>query len=129
MKVEGNGDESRIFTVSRGIKQGWCILSPQLFNICAEYMIRCTMEWQGGISISERKSNNLCFADGTIWLPVVKSSSFWNILKLLVIHMACRSTSVKQKWWWSIVKYTWMVWPFKESCNCNWFCVLVFTTQ
>ena len=44
-----------------------CILSPCLFNLCAEYIIRNAEldEAQAGIKIAGRSINNLRYADDT----------------------------------------------------------------
>ena len=54
------------FQTERGVHQG-CILSPCLFNLHAEYIIRNTElnEAQAGIKISGRNINNLRYADDT----------------------------------------------------------------
>ena len=48
------------FKIGKGVCQG-CILSPCLFNLYAEYIMRNTGldESQGGIKIAERNINNL----------------------------------------------------------------------
>ena len=53
------------FIIGKGVCQG-CILSPYLFNLCAEYMMQnATLEdSQAGIMISRRNINNLKYADG-----------------------------------------------------------------
>ncbi|CAG9125439.1 unnamed protein product [Plutella xylostella] len=49
----------------RGVRQG-CILSPKLFNIYGEHIVRAALEgWEGGLSIGGRKINNLRYADDT----------------------------------------------------------------
>ena len=55
------------FQVRKGLRQGW-ILSPCLFNLYAEYIMKNSGldEAQGGIKISERNINNLGYTDGTI---------------------------------------------------------------
>ena len=51
--------------IGKGVCQG-CILSPCLFNFCAEYIMRNTgLEAQAGIKIAERSINNLRYADDT----------------------------------------------------------------
>ena len=54
------------FQTRKGIHQGW-ILSPCLFNLYAEYIMRNTglEEAQAGIKIAGRNINNLRFADDT----------------------------------------------------------------
>ena len=54
------------FQIGEGIRQG-CILSPCLFNLYADYIIRNTglEEAQAGIKIAGRNINNLRYADET----------------------------------------------------------------
>ena len=53
------------FQTGKGILQG-CILSPCLFNLHAEYIMRNTgLEAQAGIKIAGRNINNLRYADAT----------------------------------------------------------------
>ena len=54
------------FQIGGGVRQG-CILSPCLFNLYAEYIIRNTglEEAQAGIKIAGRNINNLRYADTT----------------------------------------------------------------
>ena len=53
-------------TGSKGVHQG-CILSPCLFNLHAEYIMRNAglEETQAGIKIAGRNINNLRYADNT----------------------------------------------------------------
>ena len=55
------------FQIGKGLHQG-CILSPCLFNFCAEYIMRNAGldEAQAGIKIAGRNINNLRYADATI---------------------------------------------------------------
>ena len=52
--------------IGKGVRQG-CIVSPCLFNLCAEYIMRNTglEEAQAGIQIARRNINNLRYADDT----------------------------------------------------------------
>ena len=54
------------FQIGKGVCQG-CILSPCLFNLYAEYIVRNTGldEAQAGIKIAGRNINNLRYADDT----------------------------------------------------------------
>ena len=54
------------FQIGKGVRQG-CILSPCLFNLYAEYIMRYTglEEAQAGIKIARRNLNNLRYADDT----------------------------------------------------------------
>ena len=54
------------FQIGKGVRQG-CILSPRLFNLYAEYIMRNAglEEEQAGIKIAGRNINNLRYADDT----------------------------------------------------------------
>ena len=64
-----------LFKIGKGVRQG-CILSPCLFNFCAEYIMRNAGldEAQVGIKISGRNINNFRYADDTT-LMAEKSKS------------------------------------------------------
>ena len=55
------------FQIGKGVCQGY-ILSPCLFNLCAEYIMRSAGlgEAQAGIKIARRNINNLRYADDTL---------------------------------------------------------------
>ena len=64
------------FQIGKGIRQG-CILSPCLFNLYAEYIMRNAglEETQAGIKIARRNINNLRYADDTtLWQKVKRNS-------------------------------------------------------
>ena len=54
------------FQIGKGVYQG-CILSPCLFNLYAEYIMRNAEleEAQAGVKIAGRNINNLRYADDT----------------------------------------------------------------
>ena len=66
------------FQIRKGVRQG-CILSPCLFNLYAEYIMRNVVldEAQAGIKIARRNSNNLIYALeyrlSTLWQKVKKN--------------------------------------------------------
>ena len=61
----GHGTTDR-FQIGKGVRQG-CILSPCLFNLYVEYIIRNAglEEAQAGVKIARRNINNLRYADDT----------------------------------------------------------------
>ena len=61
----GHGTTHR-FQIGKGVRQG-CILSPCLFNLYAEYIMRNAglEEAQAGIKIARRNFNNLRYVDDT----------------------------------------------------------------
>ncbi|CAH2108374.1 unnamed protein product [Euphydryas editha] len=63
--VRVNDAVSGPFGPEKGVRQG-CILSPLLFNIYGEFIMRRALDdWQGGISIGGKKISNLRYADDT----------------------------------------------------------------
>ena len=68
------------FQIGKGVCQG-CILSPCLFNLYAEYIMRNggLEEAQAGIKIARRNSNNLTYADDTTLMAEIEEElkSLW----------------------------------------------------
>ena len=64
--LELNMEQIDWFQTGKGVRQG-CILSPCLFNLHAEYIMRNTglEETHAGITIAGRNINNLRYADDT----------------------------------------------------------------
>ena len=71
------------FQIGKGVCQG-CILSPCLFKVHAEYIMRNTglEEAQAGIKISRRNINNFRYADDTTFMA--KSEEELRILLMKV---------------------------------------------
>ena len=62
--VKVAGTLSQWFCVKKGARQG-CVLSPYLFNILAEMVMRETLDgFQGGLQIGGQMITNLRYADG-----------------------------------------------------------------
>ena len=62
------------FQIGKGVRQG-CILTPCLFNLCAEYIMRNARleEAQAGIKIVGRNINNVRYGDDTTLMAKSKN--------------------------------------------------------
>ena len=62
------------FQIGKGVRQG-CLLSPYLFNLDAEYIMRNAGldEAQAGIKIAGRNMKNFRYADDTTLMQKVKN--------------------------------------------------------
>ena len=69
------------FQIGKGVRQG-CVLSPYLFNLYAEYIMRNARldEAQAGIKIAGRNINNLRYAED----PTLKAESKEELKSLLM---------------------------------------------
>ena len=63
--VPYENDTSEEITIKRYVRQG-CILSPCLFNIYTEYLIRKALDDGKGIHINGKNIKNIRYADDTI---------------------------------------------------------------
>ena len=81
------------FQTGKGVHQG-CILSPCLFNLCAEYIMRNAglEEAQAGIKIAGRNINNLRYAEHTTLMSESKEE-----LKSLLMKVKVESEKVGLK--------------------------------
>ena len=80
------------FQIGKGVHQG-CILSPYLFNLYAEYIMRNAglEEAQAGINIAGRNINNLRNADDT----TIMAESEEELMSLLVkMKEKCEKTGL-----------------------------------
>ena len=92
-----NGNSDRLyflgFQIGKGVCQG-CILSPCLFNLYAEYIIRNAglEEAQAGIKIAGRNINNLRYEDDTTLMAESEEE-----LKILLMKVKEESEKVGLK--------------------------------
>ena len=66
-------EQQELFQIGRGVYQG-CLLSPCLFNLHAEYIMRNAglEEAEAGIKIAGRNIKNLRYADDTTFMAESK---------------------------------------------------------
>ena len=82
------------FQIGKGVRPG-CILSPCLFNLHAEYIMRNAGldEAQAGVKIAGRNINNLRYADDTTLMPESKEK-----LKNLLMRVKVESEKASLNW-------------------------------
>ena len=95
------------FQIGKGIHQG-CILSPCLFNLYTEYIIRNTglNEVQAGIKIARRNINNLRYEDDITLMAEskeeikkkVKEETEKTVLKLNIQKMKIMASNPITSW-------------------------------
>ena len=82
--VRTNGGNTEWFSIGRGLRQG-CILSPSLFNLYSEEIMREALEgFEGGVSFGGMKITNLRYADDTT-LVCASRKELMNLLKRIKI--------------------------------------------
>ena len=79
------------FHIGKGVCQG-CILSPCLFNFCAEYIIGNARLEEAEIKIAERNINKISYADDTTLMAESKEE-----LKTLLMRVKEESEKVGLK--------------------------------
>ena len=92
-QLELDMEQSDWFQIGKGVRQG-CILSPSLFNLYSEYIMRNAglEEAQAGIKIAGRNINNFRYADGTTLMAESKEE-----LKSLLMKVKGESEKVGLK--------------------------------
>ena len=86
------GHRTDWFQIGKGVRQG-CILSPCLFNLCAEYIMRNAglEETQAGIKIARRNINSLRYVDDTTLMAESEE------LKVLLMKVKEKKTWLKSQ--------------------------------
>jgi len=100
-KVKVAGTLSEWFSVKRGVRQG-CVLSPYLFNILTEMVMRETLDrFQGGVQIGGRMITNLRYTDDIILLATSdfrkQNDSWWIAETESAENTAYSSTSTRPR--------------------------------
>ncbi|GFR91329.1 retrovirus-related Pol polyprotein from type-1 retrotransposable element R2 [Elysia marginata] len=62
--IRWDDKKCEFFNITKGVRQG-CILSPHLFNICTEQIMREADIDQSGVNINARNLTHLRYADDT----------------------------------------------------------------
>ena len=77
------------FQIGKGVRQG-CILSPCLFNLYAEYIMRnaALEETQAGIKIARKNINNLRYAEDTTFMAESEEELKSLLMKVKVKKLA-----------------------------------------
>ena len=90
------------FQIGKGVRQG-CILSPCLFNLYAEYIMRNAglKEVQAGVKIAGRNINNFRYADDTTLMAESEEELKSLLMKVKVEseRVGLSSTFRKQRSW------------------------------
>ena len=92
-QLELDMEQQTGFQIGKGVRQG-CLLSPCLFNLYAEYIMRNAglEEVQAGIKIARRNINNLIYTDDTTLLAEREEK-----LKSLLVRVKEKTENVDLK--------------------------------
>ena len=82
VRIEGENTEA--FDVKTGLRQG-CILSPTLFNITLDYIMKRAMEGREGIQVGERSLKDTEYADDAALLA--ETNKFYNVERQQIRYM------------------------------------------
>src|SRR6267154_231547 len=86
-----NGEVSKEVRVERGVRQG-CVISPFLFNLYSEFMIKEAMENVEGIKFNEVNITDLRYADDAV-LVADKRKKMKNMINRL--NKTCKEYGMK----------------------------------
>ena len=77
--VRTEHSDTKSFSIGKCVRQG-CVLSPYLFNLYSEYIMRQANldELDIGVRMGGRKINNLRYADDTTLLAESKEDIFYS---------------------------------------------------
>ena len=98
-QLELDMDQQTWFQIGKGVRQG-CILSPCLFNLYAEYIMKNAglEEAQAGVKISRRNINNLRYADDTTLMVESEEELKSLLMKVKVESEKVGLKSTIRKW-------------------------------
>ena len=99
------------FQIGKGVHQG-CILSPCLFNFCAEYIMQNAGldEAQAGIKIAGRNTNNLRYADDSTFMAARELKSLLMKVKEESEKVGLELNIQKTKIMASSPNTSWQIW-------------------